>query len=84
MTNMFDSLIVFIIAMLILVGCIQLKASGGTTHTVDGHAVIEQRITLDFAICDKIEDASERAECIQKIVDLLETASPPNTINGIN
>ncbi len=83
MTNTFDAFIVFICAMLVcLMGCGSLKVSGGTTHKVEGTAEIVQRITIDIDICKGITDETRRAKCIEDVLDILETITPPSNVNG--
>ena len=58
--------------------CCGVKASGTTTHRVEGEATV--RIVVDVSICDSLEGA-DKIECIKAIVKILEEANSKETAN---
>ena len=58
--------------------CCGVKASGTTTHRVEGEATI--RVVVDVSICDSLT-GTDKVECIKTIVEVLkasQTKEPSN------
>lgn len=55
---------------LLLTGC-GFKASGSTTHRVEGEATV--RIVVDVSICDSLT-GTDKVECIKTIVEVLKAS----------
>ena len=54
--------------LLLLTSC-GIKASGSTTHRVEGEATV--RVVIDVSICDSLT-GTDKVECIKTIVKVLE------------
>lgn len=69
--------------LLILLTSCGVRASGTTTHRVEGEATV--RVVVDVSLCDSLKN-EDKLECIKTLLEIMKAASEsgqPPAIGGI-